>query len=75
MKTLFDAILFFLAMGLFVIGTYETIVKGIGDTYWIFMISLSLLFLYGYRKNAHLEKEKSVAKKASKRPNKSGKKK
>jgi general stress protein CsbA len=58
LKTLFDAIIFFLAMGLFVIGIYESMTRGVSESYWIFMISLSLLFLYGYRKNMHQEKNK-----------------
>ncbi len=59
MKTLTDAVLFFLAMGLFVIGIYESIITGVSNCYWIFMISLSLLFLYGYRKNQNVGKVKS----------------
>jgi Mg2+/citrate symporter len=77
LKTLADSIFFFLAMGLFVIGIYESMVTGISDSYWIFMISLSLLFLYGYRKNQHLEKDKSIekAKRKSNKTVRSGKKK
>jgi len=66
LKTLTDAVLFFLAMGLFVIGIYESIITGISNCYWIFMISLSLLFLYGYRKNQNVgkvNKKKAVRKK------------
>jgi general stress protein CsbA len=66
-KTLLDSILFFGAMGLFVIGVYESITKGITSTYWIFMISLSLLFLYGYRKNRNEEKSLKAKKNAKPR--------
>jgi hypothetical protein len=53
-----DAILFFLAMAIFVIGIYEAMVIGLSESYWIFMLSLSLLFLYGYRKNAKKNDQK-----------------
>ncbi len=46
-----DSILFFLALGLFPIGIHQSIVLGISQAYWIFMLCLALLFLYGYRKN------------------------
>jgi general stress protein CsbA len=69
-KTLLDSILFFAAMGLFVIGVYESITKGITSTYWIFMISLSLLFLYGYRKNRNEEKSLKAKKNAKPRKQK-----
>lgn len=54
---LLDYILFSMALGLFVVGTYEAIVLGIGQAYWMFMLSLSLLFLFGYRKNARQDRK------------------
>lgn len=62
MKTL-DSILFFLALGLFAIGTHQAIIVGISESYWIFMFCLSLLFLYGYRKNKRASSENERAKK------------
>jgi hypothetical protein len=48
---LLDILLFTSAFAFFVIGVYEAMVLGIGQAYGIFMLSLGLLFLYGYRKN------------------------
>lgn len=53
---LLDYILFCSALAFFAIGIYETFVLGIGYAYWIFMLSLGLLFLYGYRKNKRAHK-------------------
>lgn len=48
---LLDYILFPMALALFAIGVYEAIVLGIAQAYWIFMLSLGLLFLFNYRKS------------------------
>jgi hypothetical protein len=48
---LIDIILFVLAVCFFMVGIHQSIVLSIGEAYWIFMVSLSLLFVYGYRKN------------------------
>jgi Mg2+/citrate symporter len=48
---LIDIILFVLVFVSFVIGVHQSIVNGIAASYWIFMLSLMLLFLYNYRKN------------------------
>lgn len=45
-----DAIIFWLGVAFFMIGIYEAMILGIGQAYGIFMISLILFFLYGYRK-------------------------
>jgi Mg2+/citrate symporter len=52
-----EPIYFFLAMALFVIGIHQSIVVGLAESYWIFMICLSLLFLYGYSKNKRQQQE------------------
>jgi hypothetical protein len=44
-------IFFFIAMGVFVIGIHQAIVHGISHSYWLFMLSLALLFINGYFKN------------------------
>jgi hypothetical protein len=54
---LFDTILFVLLFVSFVIGVSQAVVVGIAESYWIFMLSLMLLFLYGYRKNKREENE------------------
>ncbi|WP_258102823.1 hypothetical protein [Marinoscillum sp. MHG1-6] len=48
---LLDILLFSSAIAFFVMGVYESMVLGIGQAYSIFMLSLGLLFIYGYRKN------------------------
>ena len=50
---LIDSLLFSFSVAFFVIGIYETMTLGIGQAYYIFMLSLGLLFYYGYRKNKH----------------------
>lgn len=45
-----DAIIFYLGVAIFLIAIYEAMILGIGQAYGIFMISLILFFLYGYRK-------------------------
>ena len=52
-----DSILFYLGVGLFLIAIFETMVLGIGSAYGIFMLSLVLFFLYGYRKNKRADKK------------------
>ena len=56
---LFDTILFVLLFVSFIIGVSQAVIVGIAESYWIFMLSLVLLFLYGYRKNKREEKEES----------------
>jgi len=38
------------AAGLLVIGIHQTMINGLEYSYWIFMLSLSLLFLYRLKK-------------------------
>ena len=54
---LIDYLLFFSGVAFFIIGIYEAFVLGIGAAYGIFMVSLGLLFLYGYRKNQQGKKK------------------
>ena len=63
---LFDLILFVLIFVTFIIGVDQAIVVGIAESYWIFMLSLALLFLYGYRKGQRQAREKENLKKAPK---------
>lgn len=63
-----DILLFVASACLFVIGIDQAIVIGLSESYWIFMFSLTPLFLYGYRKNRAQEKENK------KPPTKKGKK-
>lgn len=67
---LFDVILFVLVFCSFIIGLDQAMVVGIAESYWIFMFSLSLLFLYGYRKGQRQANEKNKLKKTSRASNK-----
>lgn len=49
MKNLGDTILFSLAVVFFIIGVHQTMNFGIAASYFIFMLSLGMLFLYRYR--------------------------
>lgn len=47
---LLDVVIFSLCVVLFIIGVWETITLGLGSSYWLFMFSVGLLFLYQLRK-------------------------
>ena len=61
---LFDIILFVLVFVTFIIGVDQAIVVGFAESYWIFMFSIALLFLYGYRKGQRKAAEKIAVKSA-----------
>lgn len=46
MKRLIVILIFSLAVALFIIGIHQVMTVGIMNSYWIFMLCLSLLFLY-----------------------------
>ena len=54
---LLDTVIFSLVVVTFIIGVHQTILHGLGNAYWIFMFSTSLLLLYWLRKN-NREKKK-----------------
>lgn len=56
MSNLTDNILFALCIVLFIIGVHQTFVNGIGVSYGLFMLSLSLLFLVRFRRAKRTEK-------------------
>lgn len=57
MKTISDTIIFTLSVVAFIIGVHQTMTFGIAQSYFIFMISIGLLFLYRYRKAKYAENE------------------
>ena len=69
MKTLTDTIIFTLIVVSFIIAVHQLMVNGIDFAYPIFMLSVSLLFLYWYRKTVAKQKEEA-AKKAKPRKKK-----
>ena len=66
---LMDILPFTLGLGTFVIGIHQSMVHGITESYWIFMLSLGLLFLYSYRKGKNnLEQDDLKQKTTTKTP-------
>jgi hypothetical protein len=43
-------IILFLSLTLLIIGIDQALVKGLQNSYWIFMFSLALLFIFWYLK-------------------------
>ena len=65
-----DILPFTLGLGTFVIGIHQSMVHGIAESYWIFMLSLGLLFLYSYRKGKNNEDQEDPVKQPSKKKKK-----
>lgn len=61
-----ESILFFLAMGLFVIGTHQALIYSISHAYGIFALSLALLFTHAYLKGRRRLREQEEAEKQRK---------
>ncbi len=57
---LIDALSLMFSLGLMIIGIDQSIRFGFASAYWIFMLSLGLIFFYGYRKGQKKEAEKEV---------------
>lgn len=53
---LFDILLFVFAVCFFVIGLHQSYTVGVAESYWLFMVSLAALFMYGYRKNSNKQR-------------------
>jgi len=70
---LLDVILISASAGFLIIGIYEIMKGNFADNYWILMMMLLCLFVYGYRKNMRVEQEEKN-KKQSTNPKKSNKK-
>jgi hypothetical protein len=45
-----DFLIFALCIGFFILALYETYTLGFRQSYWLFMMSVGLLFLYQLRK-------------------------
>jgi hypothetical protein len=70
---LLDVSIFSVALALIVVGIHQTMVRGIGFSYSLFMFALGLLFWFQLRRNKAREISESQAKKTVK-PNKPTKK-
>ena len=60
-----DVIIFVIAICLLIAGIHQVIVVGLAASYWIFIFSLMLLFLYGYRKSWNLDDQPKKGTKAN----------
>ena len=67
---LIDALSLMFSLGFMVIGVDQSIRFGFANSYWIFMLSLGLLFFYGYRKGQKKIAEKEIAEKKPKKKSK-----
>ncbi|MAZ41602.1 MAG: hypothetical protein CMB93_02325 [Flammeovirgaceae bacterium] len=65
-----NAIIFYSAIGFFLIGLYEALFLGIENSYGVFMFSIALLFLYHFRKNMSEKNSKEIRKKKVKKSKK-----
>lgn len=45
-----DVLILSLSVAFLIIGIHQIITVGLGDAYWIIMLSVTLLFVYNYRK-------------------------
>lgn len=50
-STLFGIVTITLSAGFFIIGLHQTMTLGFPYSYWIFMLSISLLLLYKFKKD------------------------
>ncbi|MCS6796416.1 MAG: hypothetical protein RMJ97_11415 [Raineya sp.] len=60
---LVDTLLLSASVGFLIIGIYEIMMGRFAENYWVLMMMLICLFIYGYRKNERIEKEKSLQQK------------
>lgn len=63
MKNLGDTIIFSLTVVLFIIGVHQTMTWGIGNSYYLLMLSMGGLFYYKFRKEKRKGQEKVDANK------------
>ncbi len=67
--SILQSILFFLSLGLLIVGAHQTFTVGFYESYWLFMLSLVLLFIYGALK----KNNKDSATENKNKPSKAGK--
>lgn len=58
---LIDTLLLSASVGFLIIGIYEIMMGRFAENYWVLMMMMISLFIYGYRKNLRVEKEKTQA--------------
>jgi|JI8StandDraft_2_1071088.scaffolds.fasta_scaffold07210_3 hypothetical protein len=62
---LLDISLLSASVGFLIIGIYEIMKGKFADNYWILMMMLICLFVYGYRKNLRVEQEEKNKKQSN----------
>ncbi|MCU0437705.1 MAG: hypothetical protein MUC49_07290 [Raineya sp.] len=62
---LLDISLLSASVGFLIIGIYEIMKGKFADNYWILMMMLICLFIYGYRKNLRVEQEEKNKKQSN----------
>lgn len=55
-----QTLLLSLAAALFAIGVHRTLVEGLYQNYWLFMLSLGFLMWFGYNRRLLQEKEREA---------------
>jgi hypothetical protein len=66
-----EAIFLSLSVAFFIIGVHQTFVLGMVESYWLFMLSVTMLLLFKINKGKHEAKpEQTSAKKPLKQPQK-----
>ena len=64
---LIDILLLSASVGFLVISIYEIMIGNFANNYWLLMLMLICLFVYGYRKNLRLEREEKAKKVTTKK--------
>lgn len=54
-----DVLILSLALALGVIGIHQSLTRGIGDSYFLFMLAVGMLFWFQLRRNKAMEAEKA----------------
>lgn len=57
---LLDVLLLSASVGFLIISIYEIMIGNFANNYWLLMLMLICLFVYGYRKNERLEREEKL---------------
>lgn len=68
--TAVQSILLSLSLGLLIVGAHQTFTVGFFESYWLFMLSLILLFFYSWLKKGNKEDDKEEKKPTKKRSKK-----
>lgn len=65
--SILQSIIFFLSLGLLIVGVHQVFTVGFYESYWLFMLSLVMLFVYNFMKKKSKDRPASGTKSKSKR--------